>query len=74
MWPMQWPCRPGWQPLRASSPARGPGLTQLRGEQLTCLQVADGEGNVGVRNPLVLLAGRELLQDPDQGEDSFWAI
>ena len=64
---------PRW-PLRDSSPSQGPGLTQLASEQLACLWVADGEGNVGVRSLLVLQASREPLQDSDQGEDSFWAI
>lgn len=52
----------GWQPVP------GPGLTQLRDEQLVRLRVADSEGNVGIRSPLVLPARRELLQYPDQGE------
>lgn len=69
----QWPCRSGW-PLRDASPSRGLGLTHLGGEQLARLWVADGEGNIGVRSLLVLVASRELLQDPDQGEDSFRAV
>lgn len=51
--PAQWLCRPGWP---RSSPSQGSGLTQLCGEQLARLRVADSEGNVGVRCPLVLLA------------------
>lgn len=69
--PAQWLCRPGWP---RSSPSQGSGLTQPCGEQLARLRVADSEGNVGVRCPLVLPASREPVQDPDQGQDRLRTI